>query len=100
MISELEYDAAPNEIIRFLVATGGVVAFMRTRHGKDQDAKALSRNAQVFAGRCPILPATIETMIAGGLLAFAGCESMTGEGILEYYEPTEKAKSEMASAAP
>jgi hypothetical protein len=25
-------------------------------------------------------------MIAGGLLAFAGCESMTGEGILEYYE--------------
>ena len=100
MVSELVYEAAPAEITRFLLATNGFVAFMRTGHGRDQDAKAHSRNEQVFVGRCPILPATIETMIADGLLTFAGCESMTGEGMLEYYEPTEKAKSELASPKP
>ena len=100
MLSELPYEAGPGEITRFLIATNGFVAFMRTRHGTDQDAKAHSRDAKVFVGRCPVLPDTIENMIADGLLTFAGCESMTGEGILEYYEPTDKAKSEVASSAP
>jgi hypothetical protein len=35
-------------------------------------------------------------MIADGLLGFVGCESLTVAGVLEYFEPTEKAKAQFS----
>ena len=91
MISALGYDAPPDEISKFLRATNGFVAFMRTHEASYRTAKAQSRNLEVFDGQCPLSASTIEKMIADGLLKFVGVESMTVVGVLEYYEPTEKA---------
>jgi hypothetical protein len=92
MISALSYEALPSEIAKFLIATNGFVAFVRTRKPKHGDAKAHSRNSEVFVGPCPISPPVIERMIHDGLLEFVGCESMTGEGVLEYFELTKTAR--------
>lgn len=94
MISELGFDAPPAEITRFLIATNGFIAFMRTREAAYRTAKAQSRKSDVFEGQCPLRPATVESMISDGLLGFVGVESMTVVGVLEYYEPTEKAKAQ------
>ena len=90
MISALGYDAPPDEITKFLRATNGFVAFMRTHEAAYRTAKAQSRNPAAFDGQCPLRAATVERMIADGLLKFVGVESMTVVGVLEYYEPTEK----------
>lgn len=90
MISALGYDAPPDEITKFLRATNGFVAFMRTHEAAYRTAKAQSRNPAAFDGQCPLRAATVERMIADGLLKFVGVESMTVVGVLEYYEPNEK----------
>ncbi len=92
VISGLGYEALPSEIAKFLIATSGFVAFMRTRQAKQGDANAHSKNSEVFVGSCPIRPSTIESMIRDGLLKLVGSESMTGEGVLEYFELTEAAR--------
>src|SRR5215469_4558980 len=94
MVSALGFGAQPGEIIRFLIATHGFVAFMRTREAELRAAKTHSRKADIFDGQCKIDPSTIERMIDDGLLTFTGCESITIAGILEYFEPTDKAKAE------
>jgi hypothetical protein len=92
MISELGYEALPSEIAKFLIATNGFVAFRSTQQAKHGDAKADSRNSEVFLGSCPIRPSTVETMIRDGLLKLVSCESMTGEGAMEYFELTAMAR--------
>jgi hypothetical protein len=92
MISALGYEALPSEIAKFLIATNGFVAFRRTQQAKHGDAKADSKNSEVFLGSCPIRPSTVESMIRDGLLKLVGCESMTGQGILEYFELTAAAR--------
>jgi hypothetical protein len=92
MISELGFEALPSEITKFLIATNGFVAFRRTQQVKHGDAKADSRNSEVFSGSCPIRPSTVESMIRDGLLKLVSCESTTGEGVLENFELTTLAR--------
>lgn len=100
MESALRYDSSAGEITTFLIATDGFVAFMRTREVEERTAKVHSKNAEVFVGQCPVRASTIEKMIADGLLGFVGCESMTVAGVLEYFEPTDKARVEFPPVKP
>jgi hypothetical protein len=93
MISALGYEALPSEIAKFLIATNGFVAFRRTQQAKHGDAKADSKNSEVFLGSCPIRPSTVESMIRDGLLKSVGSENVNSEGILEYLELTETARA-------
>ena len=92
MISELRYEALPSEIAKFLIVTNGFIAFRKPQQAKHGEAKADSRNLEVFSGSCPIRSSTVESMIRDGLLELVGRESMTGEGALENFELTTAAR--------
>jgi hypothetical protein len=100
MVSGLNFEASSGEIATFLIATDGFVAFMRTREIEERTAKVHSKNSEVFVGQCQVRASTIERMIADGLLSFVGCESMTVAGVLEYFEPTEKARIDFGPGPP
>ena len=79
----VEYHPTADDLVRFLVATGASVAFARTRQASHWEA---------WAGRQSISPRLVERMISEGFLRPSGPPHIGTE--VEYWVPTEKAKTE------